>query len=425
LLSRRSAAVLALTLLAAYVAVRGIMPALQAVNSDFPNYLTAAKIVADRAGAEHLYDDSWFQAQMRHYGFAAQGKFAPFPPPTALLMLPLVRLEPLAALRVMTLISALGLLGSIILLARILSWSIADTGVFVLLAGYALTSGFRLGQVYVLVSATCILGYYAYSKGRPWLAGVSLGVFAPEKYFPLILLTYFASRREWRVALGGSFAIALIVSLSIATLGWQIHRVFLNSILGSHLTGHLSLQSPFSVSFQSFDSLFRRLFVYDAVENPRPWLELPTFASALLIITKAAFALAAIATLLRLTRLNAEDAVAPSIGILGILTLLLAPATAGYHLVLLWLPAGLLVAYLFRCRARKYGYVVLCSYALLGLFPSGFTARFVGRGALNVLAFPRLWLLTLMFCAGVCFIWRRTTAFTLSHSDVPPQTMRQ
>src|SRR5216684_9243131 len=99
---KRLAAVLLSVALTFLLIVRGVAPAMSKIDSDFPGYFTAAKIVADGGNVERLYDDSWFQGQMRRYelGKASAGKFSPFPPPTALLLVPLTQLEPLNALRV-------------------------------------------------------------------------------------------------------------------------------------------------------------------------------------------------------------------------------------------------------------------------------------------------------------------------------------
>ena len=117
---KRPVALLLFVALAFVIASRGMVPAMSKIDSDFPNYFTAAKIVADGGDVERLYDNSWFQGQMRRYqiGKPSEGKFAPFPPPTALLLVPLTRLEPLNALRVMTGVSTLCLVCSTILLAR-------------------------------------------------------------------------------------------------------------------------------------------------------------------------------------------------------------------------------------------------------------------------------------------------------------------
>jgi hypothetical protein len=405
----RLLAVLLMGALAAYVIARGIVPASSQLTSDFPSYFTAARIVAEGGSVERLYDIPWFQEQMRRYriGTPAEGKFSPFPPPTALLLVPFTPLEPLNALRALTGVSALCLIGSIILLARILSWSVVDAAVLVLLSGVAILGGLRLGQPYILVSASCILGYYAYLTGRPWLSGACFGIFTPLKYFPVIFLVYFALQKRWQVVIGGTLTILAVVMVSIVVLGWKIHEQYLTSVLGNHLIAKLDMQDSFAASFQSFDSLYRRWFVSDATANPRPLLAAPVLAGAAVVVTKAAIALLTIATLVRLARAAGTLAMAPSIGLLGIVTLLVAPGTATYHFVLLWLPVGLLVDSFLRARSPACAYLLLGCYALIGFFPYGLTARLAGRGLLSVLAYPRLFLLLMMFAVCVRCLWNR------------------
>jgi len=314
-------------------------------------------------------------------------------------------LQPLDALRVLTAVSVLCLICSIILLAKTLSWSLVDSTIFVLLSGYAVLGALRLGQPYILVSLSCILGYYARLKKRPSLAGMCFGLFTPIKYFPVVILVYFAFRKEWKVVLGGAAAILMVTALSVGILGWRIHLDFLSSVLGHHLIAELDLQDPFTASYQSFDSLFRRLFMYDATLNPRPLYALPRLQGIAVMITKASILLAAIATLVKLARRSGESATGPSVGILGVVTLLLAPATATYHFVLLWLPVGLLIDYFVRRGACVRAYFILGAYALIGFFPYKYTIPFEGRGGLTVLAYPRLLLLLAMFVACVHFIW--------------------
>jgi len=411
----RGLALLLLAALAAYVIARGIVPASSRVTSDFPSYFTAARIVAEGGSAERLYDIPWFQEQMRRYqiGTPAEGKFSPFPPPTALLLVPLASLEPLNALRVVTALSVLCLIGSIILLARILAWRVADAALLVLLSGAAILGALRLGQPYILVSLSCILGYYAYLAGRPWLSGACFGLFTPLKYFPVIFLVYFAVQKRWQVVIGGALAILAIGLASVAVLGWKIHEQYLTSVLGSHLVAKLSMQDPFAASFQSFDTLYRRWFVFDGAANPRPVVAAPVIAGMAVVVTKLAIALLTIATLVRLARAPPALAIGPAIGLLGIVTLLLAPGTATYHFVLLWLPVGLLVDSFLRVRSPACAYLVLGCYALIGFFPYGLTARFEGRGVLSVLAYPRLFLLLTMFAVCVRCLWSRAAALGL------------
>ena len=406
----RAWTVLILAGLAAYILHKGIVPAMSEIDADFPGYFISAKIVVDGLETQRLYDDDWFREQIRRYGLESAknpGKFAPFPPPTALLLVPLARFEPLTALRIVTAVSVFSLICSIFLLARILAWSPVDSAVFILSSGLAIIGGVRCGQPYILISTFCILGYYLYLERRPWLAGICLGLFVPIKYFPVIILAYFAFRKEWKVVMGGAVAIAGVGLVSIAVLGWKVHEIFLLSVFGNHLTGRLSLQDhtvPFSAVYQSFDTLFDRLFVFDAVHNPWPLLAAPVLRTVSLTTVKGSILIVSVATLVKLARADASRAAAPSIGILGITLFLIAPATATYTCALLWLPIALLVDYFLISSARIPAYFVLGTYALIGFIPYQYVYPFEGHGGLSVLAYPRLFLLFAMLVGCVWFI---------------------
>jgi hypothetical protein len=396
--------------LAAYVIHKGVVPAMSAIDADFPGYFTAARIVIDGQDTQRLYDDDWFREQIRRYGLESAknpGKFAPFPPPTALLLVPLARCEPLTALRVVTVVSVFCLLCSIFLLARILVWNPVDSALFVLSSGLAIIGGLRCGQPYILISMFCILGYYLYLERRPWLAGICLGLFVPIKYFPAIILAYFAFQKEWKVLMGGAVAIAGVGLVSIGVLGWKVHEIFLLSVFGNHLTGRLSLQDqtvPFTAVYQSFDTLFDRLFVFDSARNPQPLFAAPLLRTVSLITVKGSILLAAVAALVKLARGGPSSTAGPSIGILGILLLLIAPATATYTCALLWLPVALLINYFLAKGARLPAYFVLGVYTLIGFIPYQYAYPFEGHGGLTVLAYPRLYLLLAMFMGCVYFI---------------------
>jgi hypothetical protein len=396
--------------LVAYILHKGIVPAMSEIDADFPGYFISAKIVVDGLETQKLYDDDWFREQIRRYGLESAknpGKFAPFPPPTALLLVPLTRFEPLTALRIVTAVSVLSLICSIFLLARTLAWNPLDSALFILSSGFAIISGVRFGQPYILISMFCILGYYLYLAHRPWLAGLCLGLFVPIKYYPVIMLAYFAFRKEWKVVSGGAVAIAGVGLVSIAVLGWKVHEIFLLSVFGNHLTGRLSLHDhtvPFTAVYQSFDTLFARLFVFDAAQNPQPLLAAPLLRTVSLVTVKVSILIVAVATLVKLARVEASRAVAPSVGLLGIALFLLAPATATYTCALLWLPIALLINYFLANGSRTAAYFILGTYVIMGFIPYQYGYAFEGHGGLSLLAYPRLFLLFAMFIGCVCFI---------------------
>jgi Glycosyltransferase family 87 len=399
-LFNRACKVLLLAGLVGYLLLQGVVPALTTITDDFPEYFTSAKSVREGQDAVKLYDGAWFREQTRRYGVGPPenpGEFTPYPPPTALLLTPLAGFKPQTALRIVTALNVVCLICSMLLLSRIFAWRLIDSALFILLSGWALRSGLRLGHPYILISTCCLLGYYLYLKRMPWLAGLCLGLFVPIKYFPVMILAGFALHRRWRVVLGGGIAAAAMVLVSIGVLGWKVHQIFLLDVLLNHLTGHLIPGPRFTAVFQSFDTLFERLFIFDPARNPHPWASAPPAATFAIVGTKGLLVLAAAVALRKLARGATARAIAPTIGILGVLLLLIAPGSGTYAFVLLWLPVALLIDYFLSEGARVPAYLILSTYVLIGFIPYGHTYRFEGDGGLSVLAYPRLLLLLAMF----------------------------
>jgi Glycosyltransferase family 87 len=406
-LFNRACKVLALAGLVGYLVLKGVMPALTTITDDFPEYYTSAKSVRDGQDAAKLYDGAWFRDQTRRYEVGPPenpGEFTPYPPPTALLLTPLAGFEPQTALRIVTALNLVCLICSMLLLSRIFAWRLIDSALFMLLSGWALRNGLRLGHPYILISTFCLLGYYLYLKRMPWLAGLCLGLFVPIKYFPVVILAGFALQRQWRVVLGGGIAAAAVVLISIGVLGWKVHQIFLLDVLLNHLTGHLIPGPRFTAIFQSFDTLFERLFILDPARNPHPWIAEPAAVSFAIVSTKVLLVLTAVAALIKLERGAAARAIEPTIGILGVLVLLIAPGSGTYAFVLLWLPVALLIDYFLSEGARVPAYLILSAYVFIGFVPYGHTYPFEGEGGLTVLAYPRLVLLLAMFLVSICAV---------------------
>jgi hypothetical protein len=188
-----------------------------------------------------------------------------------------------------------------------------------------------------------------------------------------------------------------VMLVSIGVLGWKVHQIFLLDVLLNHLTGHLIPGPRFTAIFQSFDTLFERLFILDPVRNPHPWASAPLAATLATVCTKGLLVFGAAAALMKLARGATARAIAPTIGILGVLVLLIAPGSGSYAFVLLWLPVALLMDYFLSERARVPAYLILSTYVLIGFIPYGHTYPFEGDGGLTVLAYPRLFLLLAMF----------------------------
>ena len=377
-----------------FLFIRGILPAWTVISTDFPNYYTAGRIVLSGGQVDRLYDDAWFQQQIVDQGIHEQGKFSPFPPITALFCAPLGLLSPLTALRILTVGNLVALVFCVSSLSRLAHLSIGTSVAVLLLTGIGLANDVRFGQPYILVSLCMILGLHWYRLHRSVLAGIAIGLWIPVKYFPAILLVYFLVKREWRVVFAAIATAGVLSLIAVAALGWEIHRQFFLSVLGEHLSGNLTLQSPFSPVFQSFSSLFHSLFLEDAVFHPHaPLLS----RGGYLVCSWLTMIVIAAVTLWAVRRSRAEEPPAIALSVLCVGALLLAPATATYHMILLWPAAGLIWKDVREKGERWVGIVFAVLYAAIGFLPYSAFLRFYDDGLLTVLSYPRLVLLTSLF----------------------------
>jgi Glycosyltransferase family 87 len=394
--SRRTAERILLVLLLLFLLVKGILPALTTVQSDFPNYYTAG-LIARTGNVDRLYDDASFQLEIDRTGVSQQGKFSPFPPPTALLFMPFSLLDPLSALRLMTMLNVVCLVSAVVVIRRMFFTSLSEAAAFVLLTGIGLTNAFRLGQLYIVLSLTLLLGYYYQKTGSNGLAGLAAGALMPVKYFSIVLLIDALLKKNRTMIAWGLATVAFIGALSIGVLGWDIHWQFLTVVFGAHLGGHLTLQDPFSPLFQSFDSLLRRLFLFDDNLNAHPVFASPVLYFGLKVFCLLAVAVTAVYAMRAAHRHPSDLALA----VLCVAALLLAPATATYHFLLLWLPVGILLRHFREQNSTKQFFSSLACYAAIGFIPYSMFVPFDGRGILTLLAYPRLILLIVLFVITV------------------------
>jgi len=389
---------LILLLLAAFLVWKGIVPALTQIDTDFPNYYTSAKLFHEGADVSQFYDDAWFAQQIRGQGIEVDGKFFPFPPLTVVLMMPLSGLPPLSALQVWTGINLL-LLGAIFLILKrfIAATPLIIAGI-ILGSGIGLANNFRFGQWYVMLLFIITCGYYYWQKGSPAFAGMLFGIGAVFKYFPLLFLILFALRREWKGLLACLGTFVLLNLAGAALVGIAAYATFFRSVLWNHISANM--QNPFSAVFQSWESLFRRLFVADPALNPEPFIDFP---AGFVIGTSLMIGFVVIVTsrtMIHLRRSGYENTLAHQFVVLTLMGLALLPASATYHFVLLVLP----MAILFSLRAQMSGpvyYAILGLYFILGFIPYRFFIRFDGSGLYSVFAYPRLAVITAILFTAI------------------------
>ena len=386
---------------AAIIWQQGIQPTVNNTRGDFANYFTAASLVCERKPLARAYQDfTWFQMQMDRHGIVHQvGGFIPHPPSTALVLLPLTKLDPVQAKRVWTIFNVLLIAVIVWALSRLTGLDWPSAAFIFLSSGMALINNFLFGQQYLLLVATIVLGLLANRAGHQITAGVLLGLMIPIKYVGVLFVIYFAWKRCWRLVFAASGTALAVVLVTVALVGVEPFRVFFTEVLPRHLRGEI--QNPYAVQFQSWNSLLRTLFVYDETLNPQPLLHAPL----LFVIGKNLIFWSLLTAVILVTKnLKINDPQQRflfEIGLIPLAFLLLSPGSATYHFLLLAISAVAFVKILLE-HGRPRAAIALAVLFLAINLPHYLRLLHFAQGWTIPLAYPRLWLL---FSFGLLVVW--------------------
>ena len=364
-----------------------LLPGWNNIDTDFPNYYTAAWIVSEGRPTVDLYDPVSFDREWRRFGVPGEtALFNYFTPFSALTMLPVARFEPITAKRIWIALS-LGCLGlAVTLTSRMTGVGLLGSAAVALAAGDALGNNLTFGQFYLVLTALLVMAL-AWNDRWPRASGVALALGVVTKVFPLVLLGYFAWTRRWKATLWTIVFICVATAIGLFVLGWVPHRVYLEEVLERVMRGEI--QDPYHVRWNSWHALIRRAFVGDPVLNPAPIADVP----ALYFFLR--FIFTSVVTVFTFSRIRRSDGGNRLLeyGVLVAMISLITPSQASYHNVLLF-PA--IVAAVAAVRSLKAGLGILALYALICSNYMGATTTF-DSGPSMVLAFPRAYLMLVMW----------------------------
>lgn len=194
--------------------------------------------------------------------------------------------------------------------------------------------------------------------------------------------------------------LVLINAAALIAMGVDVYVQFIQKVLFSHLNGELSSQSNYAVSFQSWNSFLRNVFVYDRFENISPGINSP---EAFYIVRAAVYFIFIAGTALVLYRLRKNDNIIPYFTVIvSLLAFVLSPASASYHLLLLVLPVVLLLR-LASGMHSFYRFCFIVLYAVIGFSP--ILLNKVNKETAGLfLVYTRLWLIIVFYITSVWFI---------------------
>jgi hypothetical protein len=363
-------------LLLAVQCVFGLGPALYETRQDFTNYSVAARARLEGRPLDHAYERAWFLAEAARQGVGGLPSFVPHPPANAALLMTVAWMPLGAAKALWTTVLAACLLGSFLILRRVLpvdGWWLALA--FLLPLG-ATRNALLYGQPYPLLLLLLCASLLAEARGHRWAAGVLLSPLVVLKLYGVPFLFGLLATRRWRGAVG-LMAGALVLALaSVVLLGWPVHAVYLREVLPASLEGRV--QDPYSTVWQSGASLAHRMFQHEPDLNPAPAWDNP---AAMRVVRRAFPAMVLLLPVALLVRRREATDAPLAWAVLTLAALAAAPLTSTYHFVLLVLPVAVLMA-----RGSALPALLLLTFAASPL-PHYF-ARFAG-GWTNPLAYPR------------------------------------
>jgi hypothetical protein len=226
---------------------------------DFKAYYIAADML--RQGKD-FYDVEQQSREVLARGLPLNESFYIYPPLLAILFVPLTILPMNTAAQVWFFLNVTLYGASLLVLCKAvdlgrrsrnlpLLWTLA------FLFPPALYTIYK-GQVNILLLLLLALTCWLYTKGSQRLAGAALGVAIMVKIVPILLLPYFAWRRQYTLCLATVVTISLIGVLGLMVVGIDPHLTYISSVLPS-----LAQPRP-NPSNQSLGGFFSLLFIENA-----------------------------------------------------------------------------------------------------------------------------------------------------------------
>lgn len=357
------------------------------VETDFPNYYTAAVCIRKGLPLRNFYDWTWFQRQMNFAGIEQQlGGFPPHTPLTALPMVPLAGLPFHTAKRIWLVFSLGFLAGSIWLLARITGFRAEQLILLTMLGFGALYSNFLYGQYYVFLLFLLTLAFYCLNGKQAAAAGFLCGISFGLKLYGGPFLLYFLAKRNWKAVAGFVAATAFMAAAAIAMFGWPDVHYYVANILPRALDGEII--DPYNAVNQTYSTLLRRIFFQEPELNPHPLWNAPLAVFFFLPFVTALIAAFTLVGLVRKPATRDHQDFAWFV----IAALLVSVSLSSYTYILLLLPIALLL----RDATVQEKVLLIAAFVALTLPLKLSWHAF----------FPRLWVLLALFIFVGREYWR-------------------
>lgn len=301
------------------------------------------------------YDNVEFNRQLLMYGINNQiVSYTPYPPLTALIMLPIAKLAPLDAKLWWNIFNLLVLLACMIMLAKITQLDFFKCGLIFFLSGFALANNFMFGQVYLLVLLFLLLSMSFMQQDNDILSAVFIALSIVLKFYTIFFVFLFLFKKRYKLLIYTIvFSILIYIPVVLLT-GFDLNWFYFTTIMPR--LGDAWVGTVYAAEYQSWLSLVHRWFSYEPILNPEPFFD-STLAFYVLKYSYIFFILTLAISVLKRSGENLKL----ELSLFCITCLLLLPVNASYQFVVL-IPAA---AILFKHFWDKKKYFAGASLVLL------------------------------------------------------------
>jgi Glycosyltransferase family 87/WD40-like Beta Propeller Repeat len=400
-------------LLAGLLLWKGIIPAWRTLNSDFPNYYLAARLLHEGYSLDRIYDWIWLQRIKDHWGvdnilvgFAGLTPFSAFP------LLPFAGLSVMFAKHLWIWANIFFLCGTAEILNRVTCLGRQRIWIVCLLAIIPLRTSFLLGQMHLLVLLLLALGYLCYQTNKRVACGICLGLAGSLKVYPFLFIIYFLWKRRWREALSIFTFTLVLLGIGYVSMGGSVIHTYLTQVLPRSLQGEVL--DPYNTHAASGAAFLHRLFIFEPELNPVPIYNSPGLYAVLYPLWQVAILLPLFAGIRSSSDKQVEHL---EWAAFVFALLLLSPVPSSYHFVVLIFSMALFVDVLVAKRERNIVAVAVTLYFLIctiELIPFQAGEKF---SLLTFLAFSRLWIGMLFWLLFVFYLWKEWNPFTALIAD--------
>ncbi len=254
-----------------FIILYGILPGFFRVEGDFIAFYVAGKNFLHGVDPILFYKFPDFQKLVDISGLSTRIFTIGGSTPASFLIDALIAVPPAGFSQfVLTSLNLAALVLLVHVSARLAKSPVKTAYLVFLSSSFALATNFSSGEPFIIVALFFAVAFFATSINAERATGAILGLVFPFEVFTAIPALLFLLAKKWRV-----FTYFLLMSLFLLLITYFVVG---NSVIGYYLQ-HIfpfyfngKVQNPFSISYQTGWSFFKRIFLLDPTLNPHPIL---------------------------------------------------------------------------------------------------------------------------------------------------------